>query len=912
MWADLYRRPSHVAVLLLCAAAVAYGQWLRGDWYIDDAAICFAYARNIVAGEGIVPWPGAERIEAYSDPTWMALLVLFQFVGLSGFIVAKPLGLLFSLLTLPVVYRTATLVMTDPDDPDRDRSPDQGYAPLFAPVLFALNAQVAIWSSSALENALWGFLLSLAVLFTSQDGRQGGFLRSSVCWLLLAWTRPEGLLYALCGVFWWLVMQVRAGRDFRRPLIGWMIVFWGPTLLLELARLYYFAWPLPNTFYAKLQARDNFPLSWRDRGWFQVRDYAERLWHGWYMPAYVVGLLGLPWRRSKAGYAIALLAGLTLLYPSPDKLAALSFWPDSAVATPEELAPGEPLAPWIVARIVILALTVVVLPLLTVGEPLAARTRWDIRALCWHCCGISLLFSVYANGDWMGGYRFMSLMAPCQAVLLAVGLQELATVLERQISGAREGLVEWRSAGWLFSALTVAGMIVPNGAQLRDHILYNKNETPKMVRLRADYTASVVKRTFYEGVVRNLEMDQGAHLWWRPEYVEIDMAGLVDVAMARHNYSQRVFIEDYVFDENPPTFGHVHLGWAKLSGFKTYPRWSEMVELPPYKDEPGLRPHDGVWARRTLFALPRWEGPDRKVLFGDGLTLHGFDTPGEIWGKEDKGFLELGASAREGSGGEGIRLVAFLADDSGVVATFDLPLGYGLFPMEQWREDEVFIGRYAPMLEPEVHTGWYDLGFVAFGADGRVLPASLPEGSPAASGGAVIGGDGGVPARLAAGEVRFPRAIKVVSHDDMVARAEAVKDQVFVDAEGGHCESAEAGWIKAKRVRPGARKWAASELPAISRAIADCWALRAERDDAAAEMLLANAHRWDHHSPELARVGEPVGERLWREGKEARSRKDWQTAYDRFDALLKFQPWRSWARRYAEEARDYRLGLATP
>ena len=34
------------------------------------------------------------------------------------------------------------------------------------------------------------------------------------------------------------------------------------------------------------------------------------------------------------------------------------------------------------------------------------------------------------------------------------------------------------------------------------------------------------------------------------------------------------------------------------------------------------------------------------------------------------------------------------------------------------------------------------------------------------------------------------------------------------------------------------------------------------------------------------------------------------TAYDRFAALLGFQPWRAWARRYAEEARDHVLSGA--
>lgn len=907
MWAHLIRRPYHLAVLVLCALMVTLGQWLRWDWFIDDAAICFAYARNIANGEGIVPWPGAERIEGFSDPTWMVVLTLFQWMGLDGFSVAKPLALLFSLLTLPVVYSTARLAMRDGDD-----SPSSEIAPLFAPLLFALNAQVAIWSASGLENALWSLLLAIAVHMTVVDGRTGRFGGSSFTWLLVAWSRPEGFAYALCGVFWWLVMMVREGRDIRRPLMGWMAVFWGPTLVLELMRLWYFGWPLPNTWYAKVAARPgHFFLHWNDRGWIQVREYMQRLWHGWYLPIYAIGLLGLDSNRSSAPqegtsirsrilWTAMVCAVLVMLYPAPEVLSRLSFWPELPQPTPE----------WLTARMVLLVLVAVFLPFAAVGT-WPRLPGWEIRVLSWHCCAIALLFSVYANGDWMGAYRWMSLMAPCQAVLLACGLREVIDWLEQQVSGQRE----WGSAGWLAASFGVLLLLPPNLHQLRDHIHFNKNETPRMVKLRADYTASVVRKTFYEGTVVNLEMDQGAHLWWRPEYVELDMAGLVDIPMARHRYSQRRFIEDYVFDENPPTFGHVHMGWAKMSGFKTYPRWDEMVELPPYKDEPGLPLHDGVWARRTLFASPTWEGPKRKVLFDDGLVLHGFDVPGEIWGQGDNGFLEIGVSSRLRADSEIVRLVAFLSDGTSVVSAWDLPLGYGLFPMDKWRSDEVFHGRFTLPVREGVPAGWYDLGFVAFSASGQVLTASADPKDRGPS--CVFGGPGGQPPVMANGEVRFLRAIKIVSRDDVVARGEALSDQVLVDAVAGHCESAEKLWIRAKRTRPTARRWQAatlgsSEQPGVKRALADCWARRAERDPSTAAQSLAKSHRWDHRSEELARVGAMVGQQLWEEGKAARAREDWEAAYAAFAALLKFQPWRSWARVYAEDARDHRLGLREP
>ena len=48
-----------------------------------------------------------------------------------------------------------------------------------------------------------------------------------------------------------------------------------------------------------------------------------------------------------------------------------------------------------------------------------------------------------------------------------------------------------------------------------------------MVKRRLDYTRSVYRRVFHEGRIRNLDMDMGAHLWFAPDDVQVDMAGLV-------------------------------------------------------------------------------------------------------------------------------------------------------------------------------------------------------------------------------------------------------------------------------------------------------------------------------------------------------------------------------------------------
>ena len=61
---------------------VALQMQLYGRWIVDDAATTFAYARSLAAGEGAVLQPGANPVEGYSNPAWLAVLVLGRWLGL--------------------------------------------------------------------------------------------------------------------------------------------------------------------------------------------------------------------------------------------------------------------------------------------------------------------------------------------------------------------------------------------------------------------------------------------------------------------------------------------------------------------------------------------------------------------------------------------------------------------------------------------------------------------------------------------------------------------------------------------------------------------------------------------------------------------------------------------------------------
>ena len=861
------------AGLAACAVVALLHQAMHWSWFIDDAAISFAYARNWAAGEGLVAVPGGERIEGYSNPTWVVLLTMFELIGLSGFVIAKPMAGLFSVGCLVLVYRIACQAL-----------PGRTIAPLLAPFTLAMSAQFALWSTSALENSLFCFLLALGIDRVLIERQRGGVPWSSVAFLGLAWTRPEGLLYAALGGAWFLVFTLRAGRGIK-PVAAWVTMFWVPYGLLEALRLHYFAWPLANTYYAKVGVQGSYPLSWYHRGWMQARDYADRLWHGWMLPIYFLGLFGTRGRRAAFAAVACIGLALLLIYPGPERLAGLPFWPRHL-----------PLPPWfLVGRIGVLGALGALLPFVALGRPGA-----DARAITWHMAACSVFFAVYANGDWMGGYRWMSLLAPTASVLFAVGVVELADFVEERVTAQST----WTTAGWSTAWLGAALLLPPNMNQTRDHAYFNHDETPQIVKRRADYTTSVARAAFYEGEVVNLEMDQGAHLWWYPHYREVDMAGLVDIPMSRHRYNQRRFIQEYVFDERQPTFGHVHGGWAKNSGFKTYDDWAPTYfELPRYHDKE-LGWHDGVWARRDLFVRSSYDSDaDRQVGFGGGAELVGLDVPVAEWAPGQEGFVELALRTLPRGPDEAFRVILFLSQGDWLHSV-EVEPGVGLYPMHEWDPDDIYVGGFTVPVPDDAPTGPMELGILLLDAAGRVLPAGGHDGRKAVATDALVDGP-----RMARGEVRFADLVAVTDGDHAARAAQAVAD-VRDYASSEQCEEAEAAWVRAKRHRPRAWAWHDAQLASVGPWLAACWARAAEHDAEQGVTLLARAHRWDHHHEALARVGAPIGQALWQEGTTAREQGDHERAYRAFTQLLSFQPWRSWARRYAEEARDARLDLA--
>lgn len=335
------RLPAAVAAVFVPTAAVGAHALLYGRWIVDDAAITFAYARSIATGEGPVLQPGAEPVEGYSNPAWLALLVLGRWLGLfdRGTWFGVPDYVAFpKLLALVLVagvfascYAAASAVTRRPV-----------LVTIAAGLITAAVPSFVIWTMSGLENALLAFaaagLAAVLVRAVVADRLLAGSTAVG-CGLLAALaalTRPDGLVHAAAFplVALLLLRRVDLGRALWAAALS-VLVFAVPVGAYLVWRLTTFGEYLPNTAIAKAQGLPDAAAATRPA---ELVAYVG--WPAALLAVAAVGaVLARPGHRRRA--MVALLVPLALAVAAfgvlqPDWMGELRFatpvWPLGALA----------------------------------------------------------------------------------------------------------------------------------------------------------------------------------------------------------------------------------------------------------------------------------------------------------------------------------------------------------------------------------------------------------------------------------------------------------------------------------------------------------------------------------------------------------------------------------------------------
>jgi hypothetical protein len=272
-------------------------------YFVDDEAIPYVYAQNILHGRGLTYNSVEARVEGYSDflHVWISTLILAvqTLAGLpkiAVFFAGKALSLSCGIAVVLVAWRIMR----------RMAVPRTATAAGLATL--ALAGPLAVWSCSSLEAVPFTLIVTImiAALIFEWDGT------AAVTACLLVLLRIDGFIYAaiLIGAF------ATIARSQRRRRIARHIIL--PTAVLLVAyhawRVWYFGNLLPAPLEAKIlykliphstlmvKAPDRSYLS----GFIDV--------YGWWTAAALVGLASYAVRMGGVGRALSLAALALVVY----------------------------------------------------------------------------------------------------------------------------------------------------------------------------------------------------------------------------------------------------------------------------------------------------------------------------------------------------------------------------------------------------------------------------------------------------------------------------------------------------------------------------------------------------------------------------------------------------------------------
>ena len=193
------------------------GKAIKG-FDVDDAGITYNFATRLAEGYGIVLYPGGERVEGYSNPSWMFLLAAGISLGFDPSPLAWFLGHVFGALTLIFLALFAVRA-----GPDRTFG-----AAIFAPLLLGAHAGFILWNLNGMENSLYTFLLVAGIYRLWRECDADTKTRWPIApflFFLLAITRPEGIVYFGFAGFYRLITVTLRKKRVGLSDVLWMLAF---------------------------------------------------------------------------------------------------------------------------------------------------------------------------------------------------------------------------------------------------------------------------------------------------------------------------------------------------------------------------------------------------------------------------------------------------------------------------------------------------------------------------------------------------------------------------------------------------------------------------------------------------------------------------------------------------------------
>jgi hypothetical protein len=209
----------------------------------EDAFIFFRFADNLAHGNGFVWNVGETPVEGMTSFLWTVLLAAAIWAGADVEAFAQASGMLVSLITFFVVYRSA-----------KDLFNLQPILALATCALLALSGPFVVYATSGMETNLFALFVTTGVYFLGRWTAElrTTFLAASFFALFAATlTRPEGtMVFGIAFLFATVCALFRDPKSLRHVAAA-TLVYAIPFLIYFAWRYSYFGFLLPNTFYAK-------------------------------------------------------------------------------------------------------------------------------------------------------------------------------------------------------------------------------------------------------------------------------------------------------------------------------------------------------------------------------------------------------------------------------------------------------------------------------------------------------------------------------------------------------------------------------------------------------------------------------------------------------------------------------------
>ena len=225
----------------------------------DDSNIYLQYTKNFTSGYGIVYNPGGEHVEGFSSTLYFLICSFFNFFTNTPEVCILLFNLVIALLSCMLVLHTIRTISEK-----LNVSPLNVHLIYFVYLFWIfMNPAFFCWTIITLmDSGIYTFLLVLGFAYfiqltLSEEIGKKQHRNISILVFIMVLARPEGIIWGAVYLFMYFILIYRreqnviaSSKQILRPLI----CFLATIAILTLYRLWYFGYPLPNTYYTKVSA----------------------------------------------------------------------------------------------------------------------------------------------------------------------------------------------------------------------------------------------------------------------------------------------------------------------------------------------------------------------------------------------------------------------------------------------------------------------------------------------------------------------------------------------------------------------------------------------------------------------------------------------------------------------------------